>query len=152
MKNNKKDSEVLIKPLTEIEKASWPKSVKIPLGKPFVDARGEIIPLVDTDMSSCVLIVSRKGSVRANHYHKTDWHYCYVVEGKIDYYHRKVGSNDTPEIVTINEGELFFTPPMVEHAMVFAEETKFLTLGRNSRSQIVYEADVIRIEPINPER
>ena len=46
----------------------------IPLEKPFVDKRGEIIPLVDADMKSCVLITSKKGTVRANHYHKTDWH------------------------------------------------------------------------------
>ena len=37
---------------------------------------------------------------------------------------------------------------MVDHAMVFNEETTFLTLGRNSREQEVYEADVERIEMI----
>ena len=47
-------------------------------------------------------------------------------------------------------GQLFFTPPMVDHSMVFVEETVFLTLGRNSRRQEVYEADVVRIAPINP--
>ena len=33
--------------------------------------------------------------------------------------------------------------------MVFPQDTTFLTLGRNSRSQEVYEADIERIEPIN---
>jgi hypothetical protein len=37
---------------------------------------------------------------------------------------------------------------MVDHSMVFVEETVFLTLGRNSRRQEVYEADVVRIPPI----
>lgn len=40
---------------------------------------------------------------------------------------------------------------MVDHAMVFTQDTSFLTYGRNSRAQEVYEADVVRIPPINPE-
>jgi hypothetical protein len=35
--------------------------------------------------------------------------------------------------------------------MVFTQDTSFLTYGRNSRAQEVYEADVVRIPPINPE-
>ena len=135
-----------IKPLTEEEKASWPDGVVLPLEEPFADDRGAIQPLVDADMKSCVLITSKKGTVRANHYHKTDWHYCYVLSGSIEYYHRPHGSDGEPEMVLIKTGQLFFTPPMVDHTMVFPEDTTFLTLGRNSRKQEVYEADVERIE------
>ena len=139
-----------IMPITNEERASRPKQVKINLERPFLDDRGAIQPLVDVRMESCVLISSKKGSVRANHYHRTDWHYCYVLSGTIDYYHRPTGSQDNPEKVTIRTGELFFTGPLVDHAMVFAEDTVFLTFGRNSRAQEVYEADVVRIAPINP--
>ena len=135
-----------IKPLTDEEKASWPNGVVVPLEEPFADDRGAIQPLVDADMKSCVLITSKKGTVRANHYHKTDWHYCYVLSGSIEYYHRPHGSDGEPEMVLIKTGQLFFTPPMVDHTMVFPEDTAFLTLGRNSRKQEVYEADVERIE------
>ena len=45
---------------------------------------------------------------------------------------------------------MFFTPPMVEHAMVFTKETRFITWGRNSRVQEVYESDVFRVPAINP--
>lgn len=141
---------VSIAPVTEEEKALWPKDVIVPLDIEFRDERGVIVPLVDLKMESAVLISSKKGSVRANHYHTTDWHFCYVVSGKIDYYHRPTGSDAAPEKVTVNAGQQFFTPPMVDHAMVFLEETVFLTLGRNSRRQEVYEADVVRIPPINP--
>jgi dTDP-4-dehydrorhamnose 3,5-epimerase-like enzyme len=139
-----------IVPVTEEERALWPKTVLVPLDLSYPDDRGEIVPLVDLDMKSAVMITSRKGSVRANHYHTTDWHFCYVVSGKIDYYHRPTGSTAKPEKVTVKAGQLFFTPPMVDHSMVFVEETTFLTLGRNSRRQEVYEADVVRIPPINP--
>jgi len=134
-----------IKPVTDEERRSWPTSVIVELESPFTDERGEIQPLVDEDMKSCVLISSKKGSVRANHYHNTDWHYCYVVSGSIDYYHRPVGSSDEPEVVHVKTGQVFFTPPMVEHTMIFPEDSVFLTLGRNSRTQEVYEADLERV-------
>jgi quercetin dioxygenase-like cupin family protein len=139
-----------IKPVTQEERDSWPTEVIVPLEKPFADARGGIQPLVDTTMESCVLISSVKGTVRANHYHKTDWHYCYVLSGRIEYYHRPTGNTEPAGKVVIGPGQLFFTPPMVDHAMVFVEDTTFLTLGRNSRAQEVYEADVERIDPIQP--
>ncbi len=143
-------TEIILEPPTDEERASWPKGVIVPLDKSFKDDRGEIIPLVDMVMKSAVMITSKKGSVRANHYHKTDWHYCYVISGSIDYYHRPHGSSADAGKVTVGPGQLFFTPPMEDHAMVFLEDTVFLTLGRNSREQEVYEADVVRIDPINP--
>ncbi len=141
---------VQINPPSEDEQAQWPETVVVPFEDSFVDERGEIIPLVDLPMKSAVLITSKKGTVRANHYHESDWHFCYVISGSIDYYHRPLGSESAPEKIMINQGQQFFTPPLVDHAMVFTEDTVFLTLGRNSRRQEVYEADVRRIDPINP--
>ena len=143
---------MLIKPTTEEEKRAWPKEVIVKMDESFQDPRGGIQPLVNLPMESCVIINSKKGTIRASHYHKTDWHYCYVLEGSIDYYHRPVNSSDTPEKVVVKTGQLFFTPPMVEHAMVFHENTTFLTLGRNSREQEVYEMDVVRVDLISPEQ
>ena len=139
-----------IEPITDAERLSWPKSVIVDLPSSFDDERGSIQPLVDMNMKSSVLITSNVGSVRANHYHKTDWHYCYVLYGEILYYHRPHGSKKEPSKVIVKEGQLFFTPPMVEHSMVFEKETRFITWGRNSRVQEVYESDVFRIPPINP--
>jgi len=139
-----------IEPITDTERAQWPTDVLVPLNLAYRDVRGEIIPLVDLPMKSAVLITSKAGTVRANHYHQTDWHFCYVVSGRIEYYYRPHGTKRPPDRVTVKAGQQIFTPPMVEHAMVFPEDTMFLTLGRNSRRQDVYEADVVRIEPINP--
>ena len=136
---------------TDDEKKSWPQKVIVDLLQPHADERGSIQPLVDARMESCVLIDSKKGTVRANHYHKTDWHYCYVLSGLIEYHHRPTGSDGPPEIDLIRPGQLFFTPPMVDHAMVFLEDTVFLTLGRNSRAQHIYEADVRRITLVDPD-
>jgi dTDP-4-dehydrorhamnose 3,5-epimerase-like enzyme len=129
---------------------SWPKEVIVPLPKPFIDSRGAIQPLVDTTMRSALIITSKKGTVRANHYHKTDWHYCYVLSGSIEYYHRPQGSKTNPERIIIEKGQQFFTPPMVEHAMVFPEDTTFLTLSYNKRDQKAYEEDLVRVELVKP--
>jgi quercetin dioxygenase-like cupin family protein len=139
-----------INPITPEEQASWPKSVVVELPKPFIDDRGSIQPLVDVPMQSCVLISSKRGTVRANHYHRTDWHYCYVLEGEIEYYERPHGTDEAPEKTIINKGQMFFTAPQIDHAMVFTQDTVFLTWGRNSRTQEIYEADLVRIPPINP--
>ena len=134
-----------IRPVAEDAAATFPKAVIVPLENPFSAERGSIQPLVDRRMESAVMISSKKGTVRANHYHKTDWHYCYVITGRIEYYHRPHGSDQAPDITVVEKGQLFFTPPMVDHAMAFLDDTVFLTLGRNSRAQEVYEADVERV-------
>lgn len=138
-----------IDPVTEEEKMSWPDEAIVLLEKPFVDDRGAIQPLVDRMMKSAVMIESKKGALRANHYHKTDWHYCYVISGAIEYYHRPTGSADEPEMLLVKEGQMVFTPPMVDHGMKFPEDTVFLTLSRNPRDQATYEADVVRVDMLD---
>lgn len=125
-----------------------PQQPIITLEKPFVDARGAIQPLVDTDFKSAVLITSKKGSVRANHYHKTDWHYCYMITGAMEYFERPAGTQEKPKRFLVKAGEMVFTPPNVDHAMRFLEDTTWVTLSRNKRDQASYEADVVRVQLI----
>ena len=138
-----------IPPLTEEEIKNWPAKPLVDLEKPFIDNRGSIQPLVDLLMQSAVMIHSKAGSLRANHYHKTDWHYCYVIYGKINYYHKELNSNKEPELLVVEKGRMVFTPPLVEHCMKFPEDTLFLTLSRNPRDQETYEADVVRTNLID---
>ena len=138
-------------PVTDEEKATWPAHGVVKLEKPFVDGRGSIKPLVDIMMKSAVMIESKAGSLRANHYHKTDWHYCYVISGTIEYLHRPTGSDQEPEVILVQEGEMVFTPPMIDHGMKFPVDTVFLTLSRNPRDQASYEADVVRVDMVSTE-
>lgn len=133
------------KPDFSDDPARWPKDILVPLEPPFVDSRGRIQPLVDTMFRSAVLIESKKGAVRANHYHKTDWHYCYMVSGRMEYYERKTGTHAKPVKLVAEAGQLIFTGPMMDHAMKFLEDTVWLTLSRNPRDQASYEADVVRV-------
>ena len=140
---------IKINPLTEEEIKKWPTKPLVDLEKPFIDNRGSIQPLVDILMKSAVMIHSKAGSLRANHYHKTDWHYCYVISGKINYYHREFNSDKEPELIVVEKGSMVFTPPLIEHCMKFPEDTLFLTLSRNARDQETYEADVVRTNLID---
>tara|TARA_Y100000590_G_scaffold300349_1_gene338638 strand:- start:1803 stop:2210 length:408 start_codon:yes stop_codon:yes gene_type:complete len=123
-----------------------PKKVKVKLSGSFKDRRGKITNISNELFRSCALITSNKNSIRANHYHKKDWHYCYVIKGKIEYFYRKHGSKGKIYKKIINKGELFFTPPLVDHAMRFPVYTEFITLGRGSRTQIDYEKDTIKVK------
>ena len=58
---------------------------------PCVDERGQLQNLLDAPLGSVVLIHSVPGAVRGNHYHKTDYHYCWLQSGGLDYAHRPVG-------------------------------------------------------------
>ena len=126
----------------------FPRKTKIKISKEFTDHRGRILNISNKIFRSCVLIKSKKNSIRANHYHKKDWHYCYVLQGKLEYYFRKVGSNRKPKKEIFKTGDLFFTPPMVEHAFLFLVNTTFIALGRGSRKRINYEKDTVRIKLI----
>ena len=124
----------------------YPKTVKVKIASIFKDSRGKIVNLSNELLKSCALIKSKKNSVRANHYHKKDWHYCYVIKGKIEYFYRKHGSKGKINKKIIKSGELFFTPPLVDHAMRFPVYTEFITLGRGSRTKIDYEKDTIKVK------
>ena len=53
------------------------------------DSRGEIISLIDQKTSNISIIKSSAGSIRSNHFHKKDWHYMYILNGKMDYFYKK---------------------------------------------------------------
>jgi quercetin dioxygenase-like cupin family protein len=122
-----------------------PSATMVSLEKPYVDARGSIQNLVHHQLGSAVMIESEPGSVRAEHWHKEDFHYCYVISGELLYFERPVGSRELPTVQRIRAGELFFTPPRVEHSMYFTQRTEFLTLGKLSRTHDAYEADLVRL-------
>jgi uncharacterized RmlC-like cupin family protein len=123
-----------------------PEQPMVDLENPFIDDRGVIQNLLERPTGSTVIITSKVGAKRANHYHKSDWHFCYLVSGRMDYYHRPVGQESAPEKIDVGAGEMVFTPPMVEHAMVFTEETVFITLARNARDHEAYETDLVRVD------
>lgn len=130
-------------------RGEWPEDRQVPMPSKFADGRGVIQNLMFGDFSSAAMITSARGTVRANHYHKTDWHFSYVVSGRVVYLERPVGASSHPSTREFRRGEMFFTPPNVEHAMVFADETTFLTFAKNVRSHENHEEDVVRVNLVD---
>ena len=133
------------------DKSMWPKEGLVKLESPHIDDRGMIQPLVNFPMKNLSLISSKKGVVRSNHYHLTDWHYMYVLSGSFDYYFRPTNSGEELQCVQVKAGEMIFTPPMEDHATVFLEDCDLLAISRNPRDQEAYEEDVRRIILIDPD-
>ena len=123
----------------------WPKNRLLELDPSHADDRGVIQSLVNFPMKNLSLISSKKGAVRSNHYHLTDWHYMYVLTGSFDYYFRSTHSGEELQCIRVKAGELIFTPPMEDHATVFLEDCDLLAMSRNPRDQEAYEADVRRV-------
>ena len=134
------------------DKSMWPKPGLVNLDAAHSDNRGSIQSLVNFPMKNISLISSKKGVVRSNHYHLTDWHYMYVLSGSFDYYYRPTNSSDKLQCVRVKAGELIFTPPMEDHATVFIEDCDLLAISRNPRDQEAYEEDVRRVILIDPEK
>ena len=126
----------------------WPKDVRVILDEAHEDERGFIQCLTNIPTSNVSYIFSKKGSVRSNHYHKTDWHYMYILTGKMEYYYKKHDANDVIKQVSLTKGDMVFTPPLEEHTSYFPEDTHFLAISRNPRDQDAYEADVIRVDQL----
>ena len=128
-----------------VDKGTYPEQVRVPLDAPFVNANGEIQNLLLERFTSAALITSVAGAVRANHYHKTDWHYSYVLRGSIWYYWRPAGAREKPRHEVFDKGAMFFTPPLVEHAMFFPEDSAFVTFAKNVRDHEHHEEDLVRV-------
>ena len=101
------------------DESMWPTTGLVDLEPPHSDDRGGIQSLVNFPMKNLSLISSKKGAVRSNHYHLTDWHYMYVLSGSFDYYFRPTNSDEELQCLKVKAGEMVFTPPMEDHATVF---------------------------------
>lgn len=115
----------------------------------FIDERGEITRILDTKtpIKSVLLITSKAGTVRSNHYHKKDAHYCYLLSGKAEWSEKPADGGEA-ESAVLEEGDVVYTPPMTVHAIKFLEDTVMLALATENRGQEDYEADTVRVKLI----
>lgn len=116
------------------------------------DDRGVIEKLAE-DVHTVLRITSKKGSVRANHFHKHDSHLCYLTKGKIRYVERSSDNpNEKLREYIVTPGQLFYTAPMIAHAMEFLEDSEFFCFTPRSGDSKEYEEDITRINLIEPKK
>lgn len=100
----------------------------------------------ETTITSALLIVSKKGSIRANHYHKKDTHFVYLLSGAFEYSEKSAVNKKTRKKNSlILPGYLVTTPPMTLHAMKFLKDSVMIALTTEPRDQKDYEKDTVRI-------
>lgn len=124
----------------------YSEPVIVKLDPAFIDQRGLIQNVCTEAVGGVSVLRSRPGTVRSEHWHRTDWHYLYVVSGCMQYQCRPVGAERWPDPVTIAPGECVYTPPMVEHRTSFPIETVLVSASMLGREHDAHEADVVRVK------
>ena len=107
---------------------------------PFIDERGKIINYELTEPINLVgYIDSKKGSMRANHYHPIQEQKALLISGQYISVSKDLLKKDSPIISQIvNPGDLIVTKPNVAHTMVFTKDSVFLNLVRGEREHKNY--------------
>ena len=114
------------------------------------DPRGQILSIVEHPVQNVSIIESFKGSHRSNHYHHKDFHFMYVLEGKIDYFFKDLNSNNI-NYLEVNCGNTIFTPNKEIHATFFPCKTKLIVSSRFPRDRQTYENDTVRVNFLTKE-
>ena len=109
-------------------------------GDEYVDSRGKISNHELTEPINMIgLIDSKKGTIRANHYHPQQEQKCLFTKGQIIEIFQDILNPNSPKITqVVNEGQLSIIKPNVAHTMVFTKDTTFLNLVRGDREHKNY--------------
>ena len=106
----------------------------------YIDSRGKISNHELTEPINLIgLIDSKKGTIRANHYHPQQEQKCLFTKGQIIEIFQDILNPNSPKITqVVNEGQLSIIKPNVAHTMVFSKDTTFLNLVRGEREHNNY--------------
>ena len=106
----------------------------------FIDERGKISNHELTEPINLIgLIDSKKGTIRANHFHPQQEQKCLFTKGKIiEIFQDILNPNSLKVTQVVNEGQLSIIKPNVAHTMVFVKDTTFLNLVRGDKDHENY--------------
>jgi quercetin dioxygenase-like cupin family protein len=112
----------------------------------FKDKRGIILDIVEKEpFEYATLITMKKGSVRANHYHKKTIQWAFVLKGKLRvltrYGKKPVKSGIAGPFTLVKNAA------NEQHAFVALTDSEFLVLTRGPRGGQDYEKDTFRLAP-----
>lgn len=111
------------------------------------DDRGVITPVAEGDFKTVLLISSKKGAVRANHYHKTDTHIMHIVSGRARYVERGMDQEYGWAVDRIvGPGDSIKTVPMVPHAMEFLEDSLMVVCSTQERNPEQYLNEIVPVK------
>jgi len=104
-------------------------------GKEFVDDRGRITNYELPEPINWIgWIESKKGTVRANHWHPIQQQKCILISGRYISVFKDLKTPNAPMTTQLMEpGDVVVTEPQVAHTMVFLEDSLFLNLVNGER-------------------
>jgi len=108
--------------------------------KEFADNRGKISNYELSEPINLIgYIESKKGSVRANHFHPIQEQKCLLINGQYISVCQSLLDKDALKVTKlINPGDMVITKPNVAHTMVFTKDSILLNLVRGEREHENY--------------
>jgi len=108
------------------------------------DERGIITDILNENLGHVGIITCKKGSTRANHYHKKSIQYSYILSGKFEVL--VADSKDIKKIerTILNAGEIMTIQPEIVHTFNAIEDSVMLDMISQSRAGTGYEDDVVK--------
>lgn len=115
----------------------------------FEDERGAISNILEEPITHVAIITSKKGAIRANHYHPDQVQYVYLISGSYESVSKDLkNKNAKIERQIIKPGHLVITPPMIAHAWNVLEDSVMLNLTTGRRDSKNYEEHTIKCKLI----
>ena len=116
----------------------------------FIDERGSIWDLVSDDtIHHSGFLISKKNSIRGNHFHKEQKQYTLVLKGKMQISIKNLlDPNSKLEIFELNKMEIILIPPFHYHSLHALEDSECLIFTSKSRTNMGYEEDTFRVSDI----
>lgn len=113
------------------------------------DKRGDIWKIMSINgFKTYLRITTEKGEVRGQHFHKRDFHACFLESGKLKYTERLTSTDEMKSWIIV-PGQTVLTPPLIDHAFEALEDSVMYTYStEEERSHENYEKDTVRIKLI----
>ena len=120
-------------------------------GKEFVDERGRITNYELPEPINWIgWIESKKGTVRANHWHPIQQQKCILISGRYISVFQDLKTPNAPMTTQLMEpGDVVVTEPQVAHTMVFLEDSLFLNLVNGEREHDNYGKHTLPYELVD---
>ncbi len=114
------------------------------------DLRGVIADIFyNSKIDHIAIIKSEPNVIRGNHYHKETTQHILITKGSLEYWHKKVKSDDSSEMTFAKVGDLVSTPPFEIHALKIGPNgNEFIVFSEGTRGGKDYESDTYRVNNI----
>lgn len=117
---------------------------------PFEDSRGKIINYELSEHINLIgLITSKKGTLRANHYHPVQEQKCLLISGEYISVFKDLSIENSPiRHQLVKAGDLSVMPKNIVHTMIFLEDSVFINLVNGNRDHDKFGKHTIKYELI----